>query len=144
MTTPTPAITFLHACYVRLTGLTLTLTMPRHYAWEVWLSKGWTETDLAAVIGRLKYQIRQQVRTERCLAFSNLIERTESFEETLAEARQAQRVPRQDAGKAQVLKDTSRPCPTPEIATVKTAKEALKSALLTPEWRELARLRDSL
>jgi hypothetical protein len=143
MTDLTDRITALHAAYVRGSGLNLPLTLPRMYAWEVWLTHGWGEAELALVIKRLNFEVRQRMRTETCLRFSRLVEDISGFEEALAMARHHNRMPRTDHGKAQALQSTGRPAPAPAVAT-QSARQALKSALLSPEWRELKRLGDSL
>lgn len=129
----------LHAAYESLTGLKLGLTMGRIYAWEVWLTRGWTAADLQmvvrALVGKAKAQNRQP-----CLKFSRIVEDLDRFEEELAEARARHRTMRTTPDKARVLRASGRaaeaPLPQPlRIGNVLKGAEALAA---------LRSLRDSL
>ena len=81
----------LHGIYTRQTGQAVRLDMGRIYLWEVWLAKGFTNSDLFDLIRHLRAEIREGNRRPGCLKFSNLIGLPDAFEEDLAQLRAATR-----------------------------------------------------
>lgn len=130
----------LHTRYCSLTGLNLALNMPKIYAWDIWLNRGWAMVDLETVIAHLRRTITPKERLIRYFQFRNLIERPDDFEATLAEARAITRVPRFDPGKADVLRGTNRP-DKPEPSKPKTAEQVMKESA---GLKALLDLRDKL
>lgn len=119
------SINRLHAEYERLSERPITLTMSRVFTWESFLNHGWTEADLALVIGRLKTLIKEKKKWDSCLLFSRLIQDHEAFEECLSEARALARVPTPNYRRQEVLKAAGR---TEEPKTrFRTSEEVLAS-----------------
>lgn len=81
-----------HEAYQQATGLNVILTMPKIYAWEAWMAHGWTIADLRMTVRYVKGKIRDGQNTMSALAFRNLIERPDWFDEFRAEAACAARV----------------------------------------------------
>lgn len=95
MPAPADAIAFvkaLHDSYVARTGYPLRYNIYRENKWVEWCQWAdwaWTEADLARVIGYLRGQIRIGKRNDGALAFRNLIESPDHFEEDLNLAMEA-------------------------------------------------------
>ena len=117
----------LHDRYCSLTGRDLTLTMAVHFQWQVWVSKGYTASDLALVVAHIKKLIAKDRRRPESLRFHNLIGDTERFNEDLAEARALARVTPPTA-RDRVLAQTGRPAP--ERNTAKSAAQIMADMAL--------------
>lgn len=105
----TKSVKPLHDAYCRLSGMQIQLTMSRLMSWEQWLAHGWTEQDLAAVIGLIRRKIKLGQRWTSSLHFRNLIENRDVFEEDLAEARSERQFRKQFTPRNQALAATGRP-----------------------------------
>lgn len=81
----------LHAAYVRLTGLAVSLDLQgyREMVWFQWMRLGFTEADLVCVVRYVKGFIQRGDRGWNLgtLKFNSLIGQPDKFEELLAEAR---------------------------------------------------------
>ena len=102
----------LHGAYVRLTGLSVVLDLAgyRERLWFDWLRMGWTEGDLAVVVGYVKRCISRNERgfNYGTLKFGSLIGQVDKFEEILAEARAVGRKPEGRNPRAEILRATGR------------------------------------
>ena len=134
---PTPSE--LHEVYCNATGIHMTLTMSRIFAWDKWISHGWTKADLLLVIGLLKQKIKERKKWDTCTNFFHVVQDTENFDELLGEARARARVPKVDKGKQSVLEATGRT--TPQKHKVKSAQQILAES---EALKELLKLRDNL
>lgn len=92
-----PLIHELHAAYCRTSGQQIEINMARENDWLVWHSfragQRFTVSDLVTVITWLQKEIRAGNRNPGALKFRNLIGQPDYFEEDLAQARAALRVP---------------------------------------------------
>lgn len=88
----TPSLNKLHEAYCRLTGMNIRPTMQCLFAWEKFVSEGWTERDLEIVTKHIQKRIKQKRRYPESLAFRNLVGNLERFAEDLAEANAENRV----------------------------------------------------
>lgn len=129
MTNITPRIEAIHATYNRLTESQLTLTFDRIYWWECWLAKGFTESDLALVVGHIQKGIKDGTRHRGALRWSHLIQEPEHFEEELslarAEARNAKPPP---TPKERVLAQAGRPVAASEKDTAQSAGQVMATS----------------
>ena len=102
----------LHAAYVRLTGLSVVLDLAgyRERLWFDWLQMGWTEKDLAVVVGYVKRCIARNERgfNYGTLKFGSLVGQVDKFEEILAEARAVGRQPEGRNPRAEILRASGR------------------------------------
>lgn len=131
----------LHKVYEDLSGLPVQLTLSRIFAWEAWLSHGWTEADLRLVMTHLKNRRNSAPTWSKMqMMFTKFIADPQNFEELLSEARALSRVKRFDPGKEQVLKATHRPS-TPEHPKEKTAEQIMRES---EALKKLLAMRDSL
>lgn len=116
----------LHLIYIRETGLSIAYSMQRHYAWEAFRTRGFTDDDLTLVCRTLRKRVKKGFRQIASLSFRFLVEDLDSFEELLAECRALQRRPTpMHVNKADVLRATGRSAePTlPEPVSAATALE---------------------
>jgi hypothetical protein len=130
----------LHDLYRTLSGLDLPCSLSIEFRWQTWLASGFDEDALRLVIEYLRRGMRDKKRSIACLRFSYLIQDTDLFAEHLSMARALARKPVVDAGRAQVLRSTGRPCDTPQTK-VRTAGEVLRG---NEALKELLKLRDNL
>lgn len=137
MTDITAALKSLHETYVTVSGLKLEFTFQRLHAWELWRARGWEKPELLLVLGFLKEAIRSGRRWNGALGFRALIEKTDVFEEHLAEARAWGRIPRMDAGKREVLRATGRL--EPIRAKSRSAAEILRDDQAFKDFQAFAR-----
>lgn len=77
----------LHAAYVRLTGLPVPYNHGRRFTWLAWIARGFTEADLATVVGHYRRTVDKDIIRMRMMKFDRLIGDTQRFEEDLAEAK---------------------------------------------------------
>jgi len=75
----------LHAAYCRQTGLVVSLDFWRESQWFEFIRRGFTESDLRAVIGAIRKGIAEGSRNRGALRFHNLVGQVDLFEEELAE-----------------------------------------------------------
>lgn len=104
----TPRIRLLHATLCRASGRAEPLTMQKIFAWESWLSQGWTEADLQMVVKAVRQKVDRRERQESALTFRRIIGDVEFFGEELAACRARAREHRIPIHKAQVLACTGR------------------------------------
>lgn len=131
------AIRVLHAEYVRLTGLDVALSLPRMFAWEQFMVRGFTGGDLAQVVRLRRIKARER---GPALAFHWLVEDLDHFEEDLAEARARARKCVHAPDKARVLQVTGRCC-EPKTCEARTPAQIMAGNRALDELRKL---RDSL
>lgn len=122
----TPGLQALHTAYCQATGLALLFTFARLRAWELWSVNGWTAEDLRLVVRHLKTKIAADRKWPSALQFRNLIERTDLFEEELAEARAHARRP-VTSERERVLQASGRP-PRPPAPPAQSAGAVLDKA----------------
>ena len=117
----------MHAAYVRLTGLSVVLDLAgyRERLWFDWLRMGWTEGDLAVVVGYVKRCIARNERgfNYGTLKFGSLVGQVDRFEELLAEARAVGRGRGGDQARAAVLRESGR-----GEAEIRNPKSEIRSA----------------
>lgn len=141
MTDITTKIGALHKVYEQVSGLPVQLNLSRVFAWETWLSKGWTEGDLRLVMAHLKRRSGSApVWAKMNMMFTKFIADPQTFEELLSEARALARVPKFDPGKAQVLRDTRR-SDKPDPSKPKTPEQVMRES---EALKALLDLRDNL
>lgn len=132
----------LHDFYCNLVAIQLPFSMQRHYLWEHWCSRGFTECDLRDVVRYIKARIQDGYRQRESLKFSNLIGDTERFEEDLSMAiarqREARAMP--DPNRQSVLTQTGRSSPILGN-TARTAEQVIRG---DAALKELLKVRDSL
>ena len=101
----------LHAAYVRLTGLAVSLDLQgyREMVWFQWMRLGFTEADLVCVVRYVKGFIQRGDRGWNLgtLKFNSLIGQPDKFEELLAEARVRGKAESRNP-KAEILRATGR------------------------------------
>lgn len=114
----------LHSQYVALTGLQITFTMARNFAWEQWQFHGWTPDDLAMVVRWL--QKKNKRGGNYSLKFSRLIENTSHFEECLSEARAESRVTKMPRERASALRSTGRSDVLPTAECIQAGQRAVE------------------
>ena len=120
----------LHASYVRLSGLVITLDLAgcRESVWFEWMRHGWGEPELEIVVRYINRCIRNGERgfNSGSLRFNALIGQPDTFEERLAEAQSASRAAgrRIDPNWASVMRATGR---DPEAET-RNPKSETRSA----------------
>ncbi len=134
-----PQIKELHACYGRMSGLEVPLTLGRMFQWEVFCKQGYNENDLRLVIEVLRRKIKVGPNTLACLKFSNLIGDIEKFQESLSEARAMSRLPKVDKSRESVLKATGRT--TTKDTPPRTAEEVLRDSAA---FKEFVKLKETL
>lgn len=139
MTDLTQPTEMVHKAYCAMTGLYVPLTMARMCTWHAWLCRGWTIDHLRLVVNFISHKLSEPARTNS-LRFSRLIEDMDRFEEDLAEAQARARVPRIDAGRAQVLRATGRVVERP-TSEPKSAEAILRA---NQALAELLKVRDNL
>jgi len=129
----------LHQLYISLTGMVVGLDGWREHVWFDYIKKGFTGDDLRLTVANLN---RKRARGEkvRGFKFSNLIGNMDYFEEDLAEARIAARVPKQDCGRAEALRASGRTCPGPAPDTTRNVADIIGSA----GFKEFVSLKDTL
>ncbi len=137
MTDVTSPLRVLHATYVRCSSLAVDFTFARLQAWELWKARGWCNEDLKVVIEFLKREIREGRKWGSSLNFRSLIERTDVFEEVLAEARARRRIPKMDPGKREVLRATGRK--EEQKAKPRSAEEILRDGKAFENFKAFAR-----
>jgi hypothetical protein len=74
----------LHDTYVKVSGMDVALRFNRESSWMEFVRAGFTNADLAAVLGRLRAMVATGDRRPECLKFSNVVEGLDRFEEELA------------------------------------------------------------
>jgi hypothetical protein len=82
----------LHDLYQRSTGFRYRLDYARIRAWHDFIQGGFSQTDLALVIGYLRKKIAARDRQVGALKFSNLITALDRFEDDLNVAREESRI----------------------------------------------------
>ena len=131
----------LHTVYEQVSGLPVQLSLNRMWAWEAWIAKGWTETDLRLVMGHLKRRSSAApVWAKMNMMFTKFVADPERFEELLSEARAIARVPKVEPEKAAVLRATHRPN-EPEPNKAKTADQIMRES---EALKALLAVRDAL
>ena len=142
----------LHAAYVRLTGLAVSLDMQgyRESLWHLWMQCGFSEADLAAVVRYVKGCIHNGERGFNLgtLKFNSLIGQPDKFEELKAEAASLARKPEGRNPRAEVLRATGRDDTTGK-GECKSAGSVAAALVSDPEkvraaLEELQKLKNSL
>jgi hypothetical protein len=126
-----------HQIYCQETGLEISCSIARHFAWGLFLAR-FTPGDLALVCRDLRRQILKGKRSISCFRFQYFIGDLEAFEELLAEYRARQRKPRFKPGKAQILRATGRidQPEQPDAESFATKLERTDLAKRLEEWRK--------
>jgi len=98
----------LHAEYIRLTGLKISLA-GREWCWFEWLKRDLTTADLRALVAETRRKIGRGELTGASLAFRNLVGQVDYAEENAAELRARRRAPSPITGdKGSLLRQTGR------------------------------------
>jgi hypothetical protein len=123
----TPQIASLHAVYTGMTQLRISLDMGRIFQWDCWLAKGFTESDLRAVIIMLK--AKNKAGGKYSLNFSRIIRDADWFDELRAEATAKAREVKLPSARAAVLRATGRsdaPAMRGEVSVSQVALQLLR------------------
>lgn len=128
----------LHATYVRLSGLELRLDMNRERDWFEWIKQGFKDEDLEFLLKFLKSAIKDGRRFQGCLKFSNLISRTDCFEEDLAIAKAESRKRVMNSNRASVLRSMGRP------DEVEQEARSFAEVLESPAFKAFVALKEKL
>lgn len=143
MQTPSPTINQLHAEYARMIGdPAFPNNLWRVLAWDSWLGRGYTLSDLRLVVEHIQRGIKTGKRNEGALRFRRLIEDMGNFDEELAMARAETRNQRPPPDpKASVV----RALPTLAQTITKAETEAAKPVgEIANEWvKGLAKMREA-
>lgn len=132
MTDETPGVKRIHELYCRLSGRPQKLMMQHIFAWQQF-KVDFTEEDLTLVINLLKAKIKAGQKWDSCLSFTNLIHRTDTFSELLAEAKSLARVPK-TTPRDRILAQTGHEAPAKE--SVRTAAQILAASEALAEMRK--------
>lgn len=125
----------LHRAYQNATGRQVELTMPDHFRWHEFHSRGWTEADLRLVVAFIQRRIRDKRRYPESLRLHNLIDPAR-FADDLLDAKAEQRQPRPTPRQA-VLRAVGRQEPEPDrCVSAGQALERTKLAERLRQWRE--------
>lgn len=117
----------LHSRWQQLTGLEVPYDFSRHFAWEMWISKGLTITDLETIVVYIKKRIKQGRREKESLMFRNMVNNVDNAIEDLSIARAEARNSRTESPKAEILRAAGHI--EPEKQTARPVGDVAKAAL---------------
>ena len=121
----------IHALFNRLTDRQMVLDSGSHWRWNLWKSKGWTESDLALVVAFIKGRMRTGRRFVESLRLQNLID-PDRFADDLQDAKAEQRIVH-PTPRSRALAAISRPEKVKE--QVRTPAQILAAARAFAEFR---------
>lgn len=103
-----------HVRWQQLTGIELAYDFSRHFAWEQWIGKGLTITDLEIIVTYIKKRIRQGRREKESLMFRNMVNNVDNALEDLSIARAETRNERKETPRERILSSVGMSKPQPE------------------------------
>lgn len=126
----------LHEHYCKATGLQVELTMQKIYAWESWLTHGWTEQDIDGAVHCAHQRTRDRTGFFRLVGFRWFIERPDYFDELRSEGKALKRRPVVDANRASALMATGR-SPEPRQTEARPMRDLIAENKALQELRAL-------
>lgn len=124
----------LHARWQQLTGLEVPYDFSRHFAWEMWISKGLTIADLETIVAYIKKRIKQGRREKESLMFRNMVNNVDNAIEDLSIARAESRNSRTESPKAEILRAAG--YVEPEKQTTRPVSDVLAAAKALDDLRK--------